>query len=109
MTNYSKLISEEDFSQVKNYLKVDMAYEDSLIKEFLDAVALELVDAINSEKSVDDFMEEPRFHLAIKKQAKEEYEFRGLSADSERHALANGVVNIIHQLRANEVIDDDNS
>lgn len=37
--------------------------------------------------------------LAVKKQVKEDYEHRGVTADSDRYPLANGVINIIHQLR----------
>ena len=106
--NYSELISREQYEQIKIYLKVDIDYEDTLIKEMLDAVALELVDAIDTSKTPTDFMEEPRYHLAVKKQAKEEYEHRGLSADTMRYSLANGVENIIHQLRVKGVTVDDN-
>lgn len=97
--NYSELIDEEQFSEIKKYLKVDMDYEDELIKEFLDSCALQLVDAIDIKLKPEDFIDEPRFRLAVKKQTKEEYEHRGLSADTMRHGLANGVQNIIHQLR----------
>ena len=97
--NYSELIDEEQFGEIKKYLKVDMVYEDELIKEFLDSCALQLVDAIDIKLKPEDFIYEPRFHLAVKKQTKEEYEHRGLSADTMRHGLANGVQNIIHQLR----------
>ena len=106
--NYSELISKEQYEQIKIYLKVDIDYEDALIKEMLDAVALELVDAVDTSKAPADFMEEPRYHLAVKKQAKEEYEHRGLSADTMRYSLANGVENIIHQLRVKGVSVDDN-
>lgn len=107
--NYSELIDEEDFKAIKNYLKVDIDYEDSLIKSFLDAIALQLVDAIDITKKPSDYINEPRFHLAVKKVCKEEYEHRGLSADSMRHALVNGVENIIHQLRAKGSENDDNT
>lgn len=107
--NYSELIDDERFKQIKNYLKVDIDYEDELVKEFLDSVALILVDAIDIRKKPEDFIDEPRFNLAVKKQAKEEYEHRGLSADTVRHALANGVDNIIHQLRVKGVVDSDNT
>lgn len=80
-------------------MKVDINYEDDLIKSFLDAIALQLVDAIDISKKPSDFIDEPRFNLAVKKLAKEEYEQRGLSADTMRYALVNGVENIIHQLR----------
>lgn len=109
MKNYSELIDEEQFKQIKNYLKVDIDFEDDLIKEFLDSVALILIDAIDIKKFPKDFMDEPRFHLAVKKQAKEEYEHRGLTADTMRYSLANGVDNIIHQLRVKGVVDSDNS
>ena len=97
--NYSELITEEKFLEIKKYLKVDIDFEDDLIKEFLDSCALQLVDAIDITMKPEDFMDEPRFHLAVKKQTKEEYEHRGLTADTMRHGLANGVENIIHQLR----------
>lgn len=97
--NYSELIKEYQFLEIKKYLKVDIDFEDDLIKEFLDSCALQLVDAINITMKPEDFIDEPRFHLAVKKQTKEEYEHRGLSADTMRHGLANGVENIIHQLR----------
>lgn len=107
--NYSELIDDGKFKQIKIYLKVDIDYEDDLIKEFLDAIALELVDAIDSSKTPTDFIEDSRFHLAVKKQAKEEYEHRGLTADTMRYTLANGVDNIIHQLRVKGVALDDNT
>ncbi|MGM0183419.1 hypothetical protein IGK74_002384 [Enterococcus sp. AZ150] len=107
LTLYSEHLNSDDFEKIKTYLKVDTVYEDDLISDFLDSVALELVDAIDSTKKVDDFLDEPRFHLAVKKQAKEEYEHRGLSADTMRYSLANGVLNIIHQLRAKGVVLDD--
>lgn len=109
MMNYSELIDPEQIETIKNYLKVDTDYEDDLIKEFLDSVALELVDAIDCNRTVEFYLDEPRFHLAVKKQAKEEYEHRGLSADTMRYSLANGVLNIIHQLRAKGVVIDDYS
>lgn len=96
---YSELIDDKAFEKIKNYLKVDEDYEDDLIKDFLDAVALELVVAVDTSKETKDFLMDPRFHLAVKKQAKEEYEQRGLSADTMRYQLSNGVENIIHQLR----------
>jgi uncharacterized phage protein (predicted DNA packaging) len=105
-TSYSSLLKDKEFEQIKNYLKVDHHYEDELIKEFLDAVALQVMDAISSKLSLCDFWCDPRFHLAVKKQAKEEYEHRGVSADTFRHEMANGVVNIIHQLRAKGVMED---
>jgi uncharacterized phage protein (predicted DNA packaging) len=107
--NYSELIDDGKFKQIKIYLKVDIDYEDDLIKEFLDAIALELVDAIDSSKTPTDFINDSRFHLAVKKQAKEEYEHRGLTADTMRYTLANGVDNIIHQLRVKGVALDDNT
>lgn len=97
--NYSELITEEKFLEIKKYLKVDIDFEDDLIKEFLDSCALQLVDAIDITMKPEDFIDEPRFHLAVKKQTKEEYEHRGLTAGTMRHGLANGVENIIHQLR----------
>lgn len=102
MKRYSELLNDNEFQLIKNYLKVDTDYEDELIKELLDASALEIVDAINISKTPEDFKDDYRFKLAVKKQVKEEYEHRGLSADMMRYGLANGVENIIHQLRVRE-------
>lgn len=96
---YSRLIPDETFDQIKVYIKIDDDFEDGLLMEMLDAVALELVDAIKSDATIEEFIKDPRFHIAVKKQLKEEYEHRGLTADTMRYSLANGVENIIHQLR----------
>ncbi len=55
--------------------------------------------AIEDGSTADTFKDSAKFALAVKKQVKEEYDHRGLSADSNRYPLANGVLNIIHQLR----------
>lgn len=55
--------------------------------------------AIDDGSTADTFKDSAKFALAVKKQVKEEYDHRGLSADSFRYPLANGVLNIIHQLR----------
>lgn len=101
--SYSSLLADEEFENIKNYLKVDHDYENELIEEFLDAAALQIMDAISSSLTMKNFWDDPRFHLAVKKQTKEEYEHRGVSADTFRHVLANGVENIIHQLRVKGV------
>lgn len=54
---------------------------------------------IDYDLSPEDLVDYAKFRLAVKKQVKEEYEHRGMSADTMRYPLANGVLNIIHQLR----------
>lgn len=92
-------ISEEMLESFKLYCKIDFDFEDALLKEMIEGCAEQLAYAIEAHPDIPSWMKNARFMLALKKQVKEEYEHRGLSADSVRHPLANGVLNIIHQLR----------
>lgn len=93
-------ITDEELKNIKLYCKIDFNYEDGLLKEeIIPAVQEQICDAIELGSTPETFAKFPKFKLAVKKQVKEEYEHRGMSADSERYPLANGVLNIIHQLR----------
>ncbi|WP_375179914.1 head-tail connector protein [Enterococcus rotai] len=92
-------ISVEELEKVKLYCKIDINFEDELVREFIEAVEEQICDAIEKGSTAETFKDYKKFKLAVKKQVKEEYEHRGLSADNERYPLANGVLNIIHQLR----------
>ncbi|ESA54134.1 Phage gp6-like head-tail connector protein, partial [Streptococcus pyogenes GA40468] len=72
---------------------------DDIIKEMIESAQEQICFAIEEGSTADTFKESAKFALAVKKQVKEEYDHRGLSADSFRYPLANGVLNIIHQLR----------
>ena len=93
------MMSDDFLDRVKLYCKIDYDFEDELLELLIEGVKEQLCAAIAHDLSSDDFDGDVRFELAVLKQVKEEYEHRGLSADSERYPLANGVLNLIHQLR----------
>ena len=84
---------------VKLYCKIDYDFEDDLLIELIESAKEQICFAIDNDLSPDDLVDYAKFRLAVKKQVKEEYEHRGMSADTMRYPLANGVLNIIHQLR----------
>lgn len=92
-------ITNELLQKVKMYCKVDYGFEDDIIIMMIESAQEQICFAIQEGSTPDDFVNYKKFELAVMKQVKEEYEHRGLSADSERYPLANGVLNIIHQLR----------
>lgn len=92
-------VSKELLDSVKLYCKIDFEFEDDIIKEMIESAQEQICFAIDSDSTADAFKDSAKFALAVKKQVKEEYDHRGLSADSMRYPLANGVLNIIHQLR----------
>lgn len=92
-------VSQELLDSVKLYCKIDFDYEDDLLVEMIEAAEEQICFAIEDGATPESFKDSKKFALAIKKQVKEEYEHRGLSADTCRYPLANGVLNIIHQLR----------
>lgn len=96
-------LTPDELQNLKLYCKVDHDFEDDLLIEMVEGVELQICDAIEQGSTPQSFFNDARFSLAVKKQVKEEYEHRGLSADSERYPLANGVLNIIHQLRYRKV------
>ena len=85
--------------EVKLYCKIDYDFEDDLLIELIESAKEQICFAIDNDLNPDDLVDYAKFRLAVKKQVKEEYEHRGISADTMRYPLANGVLNIIHQLR----------
>lgn len=85
--------------EVKLYCKIDYDFEDDLLIELIESAKEQICFAIDNDLNPDDLVNYAKFRLAVKKQVKEEYEHRGMSADTMRYPLANGVLNIIHQLR----------
>jgi len=95
-----------ELQAIKLYCKIDQDFEDELITEFLEVVKMQISDAIETGSDPVTYSDDPRFKLAVKKQVKEEYEHRGITSDTDRYPLANGVLNIIHQLRyQNDVVE----
>ena len=85
--------------EVNLYFKIDYDFEDDLLLELIESAKEQICFAIDNDSNPDDLVDYAKFRLAVKKQVKEEYEHRGMSADTMRYPLANGVLNIIHQLR----------
>lgn len=92
-------VKQELLNSVKIYCKIDYDFEDEIIKEMIESAQDQICFAIDNNAKPEDFAGYAKFQLAVKKQVKEEYEHRGMSADTMRYPLANGVLNIIHQLR----------
>lgn len=95
----------DELELLKIYCKVDQDFEDELIEEMYMGVELQICDAIQTGSTPSDFADDPRYRLAVKKQFKEEYDNRGITSDTQRAPLANGILNIIHQLRYKMVVD----
>ena len=74
-------------------------FEDELLQLMIESAEEQICFAIKDGSKPEDFADYPKFKMAVLKQVKEEYDHRGLSADTMRYPLANGVLNIIHQLR----------
>lgn len=91
--------------EVKLYCKIDYDFEDDLLVELIESAQEQICFAIDSNLKPEDFEAYAKFRLAVKKQVKEEYEHRGMSADTMRYPLANGVLNIIHQLRTRKEVN----
>ena len=96
-----------DLESVKLYCKIDYDFEDTILDEMIEAAEEQICFAVGHDVIPDDLASYAKFGLAVKKQVKEEYEHRGMSADSARYPLANGVLNIIHQLRTRRELDAD--
>lgn len=96
----------EFLEEVKLYCKIDSDFEDDLLIEMIEAAREQICFAIGNNLRPQDLEGYAKFRLAVKKQVKEEYEHRGMSADTMRYPLANGVLNIIHQLRTRGEVDE---
>lgn len=99
----------EALDEVKEYCKIDYDFEDDILLEFIEAAQEQICFAVGNDVTPEDLSGYAKYRLAVKKQVKEEYEHRGLSADTARYPLANGVLNIIHQLRTRRELDADTS
>ena len=92
--------------EVKLYCKIDYDFEDDLLIEMIEAAREKICFAIGNNLRPQALECYAKFRHAVKKQVKEEYEHRGMSADTIRYPLANGVLNIIHQLRTRGEVDE---
>lgn len=102
MAEKEPLLQPTKLKILKNYCKIDQDFDNDLLESLVDASALELARAIKPDSEPTEFIDEPRFFIALMKQVKEDYYQRGLTADSYRPVLATTVYGIINQLRAEQ-------
>lgn len=102
MAEKEPLLQPTKLEILKNYCKIDQDFDNDLLESLVDASALELARAIKSDSTPAEFIDEPRFFIALMKQVKEDYYQRGLTADNYRPVLATTVYGIINQLRAEQ-------
>jgi uncharacterized phage protein (predicted DNA packaging) len=101
------ILTDAEFANLKNYCKIDQDYDDDVLKMIINADEIEIARAIKYGSVPDDYVNEPRFKIALMKQVKEDYYQRGLTADAYRPELVSGINGIVNQLRG-ELDSEDN-
>ncbi|MBE4709813.1 head-tail connector protein [Limosilactobacillus fermentum] len=101
------ILTDAEFANLKNYCKIDQDYDDGVLKMIINADEIEIARAIKYGSAPNDYVNEPRFKIALMKQVKEDYYQRGLTADAYRPELVSGINGIVNQLRG-ELDSEDN-
>lgn len=101
------MLTDAEFANLKNYCKIDQDYDDDVLKMIINADEIEIARAIKYGSAPNDYVNEPRFKIALMKQVKEDYYQRGLTADTYRPELVSGINGIVNQLRG-ELDSEDN-
>lgn len=101
------ILTDIEFANLKNYCKIDQDYDDDVLKMIISADEIEIARAIKYGSAPNDYVNEPRFKIALMKQVKEDYYQRGLTADAYRPELVSGINGIVNQLRG-ELDSEDN-
>lgn len=101
------MLTDAEFANLKNYCKIDQDYDDDVLKMIINADEIEIARAIKADSLPSEYVNEPRFKIALMKQVKEDYYQRGLTADAYRPELTSGINGIINQLRG-ELDSEDN-
>lgn len=101
------MLTDAEFDNLKNYCKIDQDYDDDVLKMIINADEIEIARAIKASSLPSQYVNEPRFKIALMKQVKEDYYQRGLTADTYRPELTSGINGIINQLRG-ELDSEDN-
>lgn len=101
------ILTDAEFANLKNYCKIDQDYDDDVLKMIISADEIEIARAIKYGSAPNDYVNEPRFKIALMKQVKEDYYQRGLTADAYRPELVSGINGIVNQLRG-ELDSEDN-
>lgn len=101
------ILTGDEFANLKNYCKIDQDYDDDVLKMIINADEIEIARAIKADSLPSEYVNEPRFKIALMKQVKEDYYQRGLTADAYRPELTSGINGIINQLRGELDSEDD--
>lgn len=101
------ILTDAEFANLKNYCKIDQDYDDDVLEMIINADEIEIARAIKYGSAPNDYVNEPRFKIALMKQVKEDYYQRGLTADAYRPELVSGINGIVNQLRG-ELDSEDN-
>lgn len=101
------ILTDDEFYNLKNYCKIDQDYDDDVLKMIINADEIEIARAIKYGSAPSDYVNEPRFKIALMKQVKEDYYQRGLTANAYRPELVSGINGIVNQLRG-ELDSEDN-
>lgn len=101
------ILTDAEFANLKNYCKIDQDYDDDVLKMIINADEIEIARAIKYGSAPNDYVNEPRFKIALMKQVKEDYYQRGLTADAYRPELVSGINGIVNQLRGELDSEDD--
>lgn len=101
------ILTDAEFANLKNYCKIDQDYDDGVLKMIINADEIEIARAIKYGSAPNEYVNEPRFKIALMKQVKEDYYQRGLTADAYRPELVSGINGIVNQLRG-ELDSEDN-
>ena len=101
------ILTGDEFANLKNYCKIAQDYDDDVLKMIINADEIEIARAIKYGSAPSDYVNEPRFKIALMKQVKEDYYQRGLTADAYRPELVSGINGIVNQLRG-ELDSEDN-
>jgi len=108
MADDAPLLSDQQFKTLKLYCKIDQDFDDDVLNSLIDSAASEITHAISSTKKPTDYINDPRFFVALMKFVEEDYYYRGNGSEVMRFPLQNTTINnVIHQLRAEEVPDDE--
>jgi len=108
MSDDTKLLTDQQFKTLKLYCKIDQDFDDDVLNELIESAASEITHAISSTKQPADYISDHRFFVALMKFVEEDYYYRGNGSEVMRFPLQNTTINnVIHQLRSEEVPDDE--
>ncbi len=100
-------LSNAQFKVLKTYTKVDSDFEDNMLDLMVADASAEIAKGVTTSMTPEDFLASDelrdRFLMALFKQVKENYDYRGEGSEIMRYPLIEPVNAIINQLRTEVV------